>query len=99
VSVVSWVVDEILELHGPAAYALVGGLAFGESALFVGLGGLIWAVGFTLLGYAAGASYEKVESAVGTASDVVLVVLALAVFVFLVRRRRRSRDSTHDRAA
>ena len=34
--VLSWLVDEFLKLQGPAAYALVGGLAFGESALFVG---------------------------------------------------------------
>jgi membrane-associated protein len=30
------VVDEILKLHGLPAYALVGGLAFAEAALFVG---------------------------------------------------------------
>jgi membrane protein DedA with SNARE-associated domain len=36
VSLVSTVVDPILNLHGPPAYALVGGLAFSEAALFVG---------------------------------------------------------------
>jgi membrane protein DedA with SNARE-associated domain len=36
VSVVTSVIDEILKLHGLPAYALVGGLAFGEAALFVG---------------------------------------------------------------
>jgi len=36
VSVVSSVVDTILKLHGAPAYALVGGLAFAEAALFVG---------------------------------------------------------------
>ena len=35
-SLVSTVVDPILNLHGPPAYALVGGLAFSEAALFVG---------------------------------------------------------------
>jgi hypothetical protein len=34
--VVSSVVDTVLRLHGPPAYALVGGLAFAEAALFVG---------------------------------------------------------------
>jgi membrane protein DedA with SNARE-associated domain len=35
-SLVSSVVDTVLKLHGAAAYALVGGLAFAEAALFVG---------------------------------------------------------------
>src|ERR1700722_12140744 len=35
-SIISSIVDEILKLHGLAAYGLVGGLAFGEAALFVG---------------------------------------------------------------
>jgi membrane-associated protein len=36
VSIVSSVVDEILKLHGTAAYALVGSITFAEAALFVG---------------------------------------------------------------
>jgi membrane protein DedA with SNARE-associated domain len=36
VSVITSTLDEILKLHGLPAYALVGGLAFGEAALFVG---------------------------------------------------------------
>lgn len=35
-SIVSSVVDEVLKLHGLAAYSLVGGLAFAEAALLVG---------------------------------------------------------------
>src|SRR2546421_10132735 len=35
-SLVSSVVDTVLKLHGLPAYALVGGLAFAEAALFVG---------------------------------------------------------------
>ena len=35
-SLVSAIVDPILNLSGPPAYALVGGLAFSEAALFVG---------------------------------------------------------------
>jgi len=34
--VISSIVDEILKLHGLAAYSLVGGLAFAEAALLVG---------------------------------------------------------------
>lgn len=204
-SVVSSVVDEILKLHGLPAYALVGGLAFAEAALFVGFvlpgetavvlggvlanqhkvsllliaavavlaaiigdsvgyevgrhfgtrllnsrlfakrgeglergkqalrnnggravflarftaflravmpglagtarmpyrrflafnaaGGIVWAVGFTLLGYVAGASYTKVEKAAGRASEVILAMVVLAVIVFVILRRRRERDT------
>jgi membrane-associated protein len=205
VSVVSSVVDEILKLHGLPAYALVGGLAFAEAALFVGFvlpgetavilggvlalehkvslpliaavavlaaitgdsvgyevgrhfgtrllnsrlfakrkarlqkgqdalrrhggkaiflarftaflravmpglagtarmpylrflafnaaGGLIWAVGFTLLGYLAGASYHQVERVAGRASEVILALLILAALAFVIVRRRRERDT------
>jgi membrane-associated protein len=36
VSIISSVVDEILKLHGTAAYILVGSITFAEAALFVG---------------------------------------------------------------
>jgi membrane-associated protein len=203
-SIISSIVDEILKLHGLAAYSLVGGLAFAEAALFVGFvlpgetavllggvlanqhrvslpviaavavlaaiigdsvgyevgrhfgtrlldsriferrraalergqqalrdkggravfvarftaflravmpglagtvrmpyrrflafnaaGGLIWATGFTLLGYLVGASYHTVENIAGRASEAILAVVALAVIVFVIRRRRRERD-------
>jgi membrane-associated protein len=205
VSGVSSVVDEILKLHGVPAYALVGGLAFAEAALFVGFvlpgetavilggvlahehkvslpaiaavavlaaiigdsvgyevgrqfgtrllnsrvfakrkkglekgqetlrrhggkavflarfaaflravmpglagtarmpylrflafnaaGGLIWAVGFTLLGYLAGASYHQVEKVAGRASEVILILILVAVVAFVIVRRRRERDT------
>jgi membrane-associated protein len=57
-------------------------------------GGLIWAVGVTLLGFAAGASYMRVEAAAGRASEVVLGVVAVAVAALLIRRRR-ARNTTH----
>ena len=203
-SVISSVIDEVLKLHGLAAYGLVGGLAFGEAALFVGFvlpgetavllggvlanqhrvslpvmiavavaaaiigdsvgyevgrhfgtrllssrlfehrrrglergqralrekggravfvarftaflravmpglagaahmpyrrflafnaaGGVIWAAGFTLLGYLVGAGYRSVENIAGRASEVILALVVLAVIVFVVRRRRRERD-------
>jgi membrane-associated protein len=59
---------------------------------FNAAGGLTWAIGFTLLGYAVGASYRKVEKYAGWASEVILAVVILAVIVFAVRRRMRDRD-------
>jgi membrane-associated protein len=53
------------------------------------VGGIIWGVGYCLLGYLAGSAYSAVESRVGTglAVAVALVVVA-ALTVWVVRRRR-----------
>jgi membrane-associated protein len=59
---------------------------------FNAAGGLIWAVGFTLLGYLVGAGYRAVENIAGTAGEVILAVVVVAVIVFVIRRRRRERD-------
>ena len=63
---------------------------------FNAAGGLIWAVGFTLLGYLAGASYQKAENIAGRASAALLTVLILAALIVLIRPRRRERDTTPD---
>ncbi|CAJ62320.1 MULTISPECIES: DedA family protein [Frankia] len=56
---------------------------------FNAAGGLLWGVGFTLLGYAAGASYASIEKAAGWASTGLLVlILAVAVGLHLHRRHR-----------
>jgi membrane protein DedA with SNARE-associated domain len=61
---------------------------------FNAAGGLVWALGFTLLGYFAGASYHKVEKFAGRASIAVLVVFALVVVVLVIRHRRAERHTT-----
>jgi membrane protein DedA with SNARE-associated domain len=54
------------------------------------LGGIAWGVTFSLIGYFAGASYEKVASAVGEGTAVVIALLVLgALVVWRVRRKRR----------
>jgi membrane protein DedA with SNARE-associated domain len=59
---------------------------------FNALGGLVWGVGFVLLGYFAGTAYKTVEREVGTAAAVVLaVVVVAALVVWQVRRRRAER--------
>jgi membrane-associated protein len=57
---------------------------------FNAAGGLVWGVGFCLIGYLAGASYERVASVVGHSAAIVFALLVLvAIGVWHLRRRRR----------
>ncbi|HKU09879.1 MAG TPA: DedA family protein [Sinomonas sp.] len=59
---------------------------------FNALGGVVWGVGYVLLGFLAGASYEAVAKAAGRDVTAVIVVLAIiAVVVWRVRKARRER--------
>jgi membrane protein DedA with SNARE-associated domain/membrane-associated phospholipid phosphatase len=49
-------------------------------------GGLIWAPGFVLLGYAAGGSYHQVATWAGRASTVLLLLVLLVVVVIMTAR-------------
>ncbi|MFB7678193.1 DedA family protein [Kitasatospora purpeofusca] len=62
--------------------------------LYNTLGGVAWGVGFTLLGYFAGAAYSRVEGTVGRFTAIAIgAVVVLAVLVrYLRRQRSRSRD-------
>ncbi|MFD4658612.1 DedA family protein [Kitasatospora sp. NPDC058444] len=58
--------------------------------LFNALGGLLWGVGFTLLGYFAGAAYTRVESTVGRVLALAIAAgVVLALVVWYLRRHRR----------
>jgi membrane-associated protein len=61
--------------------------------VFNAAGGLVWALGFTLLGYAAGASYKGIEKFAGNLSLIILAVVALAAIFLVIRHRRRERDT------
>jgi membrane-associated protein len=53
------------------------------------LGGIIWGVGYSLLGYLAGSAYKVVEARVGTGLAIVIGVIVVAgVGVWLYRRHR-----------
>jgi len=56
--------------------------------LFNALGGLTWGLGFTVLGYLAGASYQKLENYAGKVSQAILVVVVVGVIIFVIRRNR-----------
>ena len=80
------------------ARALIPGLA-GMSGLryrvflfYNAIGGLIWGVGYTLLGYVVGLSFERILSEVGLwslAGVALIVVVAVVVRQVLKRRERR----------
>jgi membrane-associated protein len=54
------------------------------------LGGLVWGVGYCLLGYAAGSAYAAIERTVGAGVAAVIAVIVLAALVaWLARRHRR----------
>src|SRR3954454_7820125 len=54
------------------------------------LGGIAWGITFSLVGYFAGASYDKVASTIGKGAAVVVVLLVVAgLVVWRVRRKGR----------
>ena len=54
------------------------------------LGGLTWGITMCLVGYFAGASYQKVASVIGEGTAVVIALLVItALVVWRVRRKRR----------
>jgi membrane-associated protein len=60
------------------------------------IGGVIWGVGYTLLGYLAGSAYTVIEKRVGAGLAIaaaVLVVAALAAWAVRKFRRDRARPS------
>lgn len=59
--------------------------------LYNALGGLVWGVGNAVLGYAAGAAYQRAESLVGrTVALAFAAIVVVALVVWRVRRHRRS---------
>ncbi len=66
-------------------------LPYRTFALWNAVGGILWATGFVLVGYLAGASYKKVESYLGRGALVLTaVVVLLLVAVHFLRKRRAS---------
>ena len=79
--------------------AAISHIPYRKFLLFNALGGVVWGVGFTLLGYFAGAAYSRVEHLVGRIlAGVVALIVIVAVIVWRVRRRGpaepRSRPGT-----
>jgi membrane-associated protein len=74
------------------ALAGVARMRYPKFLAFNAAGGLAWGATVVLLGYAAGASYARVEKSFGRdAAAVVLAIVLVAVVVWRVRRHRHDR--------
>ncbi|WP_035870569.1 DedA family protein, partial [Kitasatospora cheerisanensis] len=71
------------------ALAGVSRMPYRQFLLYNAVGGLIWGVGFTLLGYFAGSAYSRVEGTVGR--SLALAVAAVVVVALVVWRARSHR--------
>jgi membrane protein DedA with SNARE-associated domain len=56
--------------------------------VFNALGGVTWGLGFTLLGYLAGASYQKLVNYAGKVSQAILLAVVIGVVIFVIHRHR-----------
>ncbi|MCW2491615.1 MAG: rane-associated protein [Pseudonocardiales bacterium] len=65
-------------------------LPYRRFLIFNATGGLIWGIGYSLLGYLGGASYKRIESYASYAGYIFLTVLAIVAVTVLVLRRRRN---------
>jgi membrane-associated protein len=72
------------------ALAGTSSMSYRRFLAFNAAGGLVWGIGFVMLGYAAGDSYKTVERSVGGVAVVVVlsVVLPALVFRFIQWRRK-----------
>jgi membrane protein DedA with SNARE-associated domain/membrane-associated phospholipid phosphatase len=64
----------------------IAGIPYPTFLFFNALGGVLWAGGFTLIGYAAGNGYRRVEHIAGRASVTVLGLTAAIVLMVLAAR-------------
>ncbi len=65
----------------------MSGLRYRTFLTFNVLGGLLWGVGYTVLGYVVGRSFARIVSDLSTASFVAVAVAGLAVAAYVIRRR------------
>jgi membrane protein DedA with SNARE-associated domain len=74
----------------------MSGLRYRTFLTYNALGGLLWGIGYTLLGYFVGRSFTRIVSDLSTASLVLIGVAAVAVVVYVLFRRRSQRRRVED---
>ncbi len=71
----------------------MSGLRYPTFLFFNALGGLVWGVGYTLLGYAVGVSFGHLLTSIGLYSLAfvgAVILIAVGIHLYLRRRRRRA---------
>ena len=74
----------------------VARMPYGRFLVFNAAGGIVWALGFTLLGYLVGASYHEAENVAGWAGEAVLGLIIVVAIVLVIRHRRKERDQEQE---
>lgn len=69
----------------------MSGLRYRVFLFWNALGGIVWGIGYTLLGYIVGVSFQHILQTIGLWSVVVVVAVVAAVVAVTVWRRRRER--------
>jgi membrane-associated protein len=82
----------------PAA-AGAAGVRYRSFTLHNILGGVIWGVGYSLLGYLAGSAYAVVARRVGTGLAIAIAVLIVSVVAVVLVRRHRAAGRAEERPA
>jgi membrane-associated protein len=82
----------------PAA-AGAGQVPYRTFLIYNAVGGVVWGVGYCLLGYVAGSAYSAVESRVGAGLAIVVAAVVVAAVVTWTVRRHRAAHATPDTAA
>jgi membrane protein DedA with SNARE-associated domain len=70
----------------------MSGVRYRTFLLYNAVGGVIWGVGYTMLGFVVGLSFEHIVSEVGRWSILVVAVVVVGVVAVHLLRRRRERD-------
>jgi membrane protein DedA with SNARE-associated domain len=73
-------------------------MRYARFLMFNALGGVVWGVGFVLLGYLAGDAYQRVESVVGRGLAVFVALVVIAALVVWRVRRHRAENAAEETA-
>lgn len=77
------------------ALAGISGMPYRKFLFFNALGGIVWGVAFTTLGYQAGESYHRVEKLVGRGAAIAVVVVVVLLLVAWKVRSHRADGIEH----
>lgn len=70
----------------------LSGMRYPTFLMWNALGGFIWGIGYCLIGYFAGSSYQVVAQKLGTDSAIAIgAIIVVGIVVFVVRRKRREK--------